>query len=412
MTTFNHLRRKSVRVLQLLQPRQNNVYNNLRFFLRNESSFVPKRVLIVAKLSRYHFEKLREPNLTEDQLKFKLKERGSDYEAMLASHMATKAVKNEVTEVLKKLNIEYKIINRENLDHSNFIWADLILPIGGDGTFLLASNMIFDDKKPIMGINSYPEKSEGFLLLPPKYTKNIPEIFEKLKVGHYNVIMRRRIRTTMLGDNIWDVPFHTHEKGRVAGGEKFYMDTPKKGVPKDMPKERRLPWLALNEVFIAETLSARTSSLLLKFNNEDDYHFVKSSGLCVSTGTGSTSWYKSINSVSPQIVQDILSLVNEKKEFSSKDIENICITFNNSLHYSAEDLRLCYAIRDMIRTDIWPTPKSLSPRGFCNKLTIRSQCYDAGIVLDGGIAYPFHFGTSAVLEIHPEDSLRALVISD
>ncbi|CAK9800174.1 NAD kinase 2, mitochondrial [Anthophora plagiata] len=412
MTTFNHLRRKSVRVLQFLQPRQNNVYNNLGFFLRNESSFVPKRVLIVAKLSRYHFEKLREPNLTEDQLKFKLKERGSDYEAMLASHMATKAVKNEVTEVLKKLNIEYKIINRENLDHSDFAWADLILPIGGDGTFLLASNMIFDDKKPIIGINSYPEKSEGFLLLPPKYTKSIPEIFEKLKVGHYNVIMRSRIRTTMIGDNIWDVPFHTHEKGRVAGGEKFYMDTPKKDVPKNLPKERRLPWLALNEVFIAETLCARTSSLLLKFDKEDDYHFVKSSGLCVSTGTGSTSWYKSINSVSPQIVQDILSLVNEKREFSSKDIENICITFNNSLNYSAEDLRLCYAIRDMIRTDIWPTPKSLPPRGFCNKLTIRSQCYDAAIVLDGGIAYPFHFGTSAVLEIHPEDSLRALVISD
>lgn len=109
---------------------------------------------------------------------------------------------------------------RQNLDTANFVWADLILPIGGDGTFLLASNMIFNKEKPIIGINSHPEKSEGFLMLPPKYTKSIPEVFEKLKAGHYKVLMRSRIRTTIKGRNIWDPPFHTHEKGRVAGGEK------------------------------------------------------------------------------------------------------------------------------------------------------------------------------------------------
>ena len=109
---------------------------------------------------------------------------------------------------------------RENLDSSNFTWADLILPIGGDGTFLLASNMVFDNKKPIIGINSFPERSEGYLMLPSKYTTRIPEIFEMLKAGHYNVVMRRRIRTTIKGDNIWEPPFHSHEKGRVVGEEK------------------------------------------------------------------------------------------------------------------------------------------------------------------------------------------------
>lgn len=96
----------------------------------------------------------------------------------------------------------------------------MILPIGGDGTFLLASNMIFDDKKPIIGINSYPERSEGFLMLSAQYKKRILDIFEMLKAGQYRVLMRRRIRTTLKGDTIWDSPFHTHEKGRVAGGEK------------------------------------------------------------------------------------------------------------------------------------------------------------------------------------------------
>lgn len=80
--------------------------------------------------------------------------------------------------------------------------------------------MIFNNKKPIIGINSCPEKSEGYLMLPVKYTESISDIFEMLKAGYYNVIMRRRIRTTIKGDNIWDVPFHTHEKGRIAGGER------------------------------------------------------------------------------------------------------------------------------------------------------------------------------------------------
>lgn len=109
---------------------------------------------------------------------------------------------------------------RTNLDHSFFTWADLVLPIGGDGTFLLASNLIFNDKKPIMGINSYPEKSEGYLLLSAKYTNAISEIFEKLRAGHYGILMRRRIRITLKGEEIWQPPFHMHEKGRIVGGDR------------------------------------------------------------------------------------------------------------------------------------------------------------------------------------------------
>ncbi|XP_003487977.1 NAD kinase 2, mitochondrial isoform X1 [Bombus impatiens] len=411
MTTLNHLRKRSARAVQFLQPHKYNASNNLRLFLRNESNFVPKRVLIVAKLSRYHFEKIREPNLSDEQLKFKLLERGSDYDTMIASHIATKHVKSQVIEVLKKLNIEYKIINRENLDRSNFIWADLILPIGGDGTFLLASNMIFDDKTPIIGINSFPERSEGYLMLSPKYTTRIPEIFEMLKAGHYNVVMRRRIRTTIKGDNIWDPPFHTHEKGRVVGEEKFYTQDLKQEISNKLPKKRRLPWLALNEVFIAEILSARISNLLINLNNEEKYHLVRSSGLCVSTGTGSTSWYRSINTVSPQVVKEILSLL-DKKQIDNEEIEKISSTFNAGLPFHAEELKLCYSVRDMMVNSIWPTPKCLQPRGFCKKLTVTSQCYDAGLVLDGGIAVPFNFGTTAVLETYPEDSLRALTLPD
>lgn len=72
-----------------------------------------------------------------------------------------------------------------------------------------------------MGINSYPDKSEGYLMLSAKYTKNIPEIFKMLKMGHYNTLMRRRIRIILMGKEIWAEPFHLHEKGRIVGADKY-----------------------------------------------------------------------------------------------------------------------------------------------------------------------------------------------
>lgn len=54
--------------------------------------------------------------------------------------------------------------------------------------------------------------------------------------------------------------------------------------------KRILPYLALNEVFIGETQSARVSHLHLQIDEQNQLNKTKSSGLCVSTGTGSSSW--------------------------------------------------------------------------------------------------------------------------
>lgn len=161
---------------------------------------------------------------------------------------------------------------------------------------------------------------------------------------------------------------------------------------------------------MGETLSARTSSLLIKFDEEQKYQKIKGSGLCVSTGTGSTSWYKSIHSVNHQIVREILSLVDTKRKFTNEEIDMICSSFNSSLRFDAEDSKLCYSIRDMIMNNAVPVPKDMHTRGFCKKVTVKSQCIDAGLVLDGGIAVPFNFGTIAEIESFLEDSLRTITL--
>ncbi|XP_063978221.1 NAD kinase 2, mitochondrial [Diachasmimorpha longicaudata] len=400
MTVLDNFRRQVGRILLSLHSSLNTSRLSTHVVIRNHASFIPKRVLIVSKVSRYQFERIREGDISDDEFKKRVLERGTNYDKMLAGHRKNKRVEKQVIDTLNRNKIDYKVTNRLTIDKPYFDWADLVIAIGGDGTFLLGANQIFGNEKPIFGVNSDPDASEGYLMLEKQYSRDIPRIFELLKAGSYEYVMRTRIRVTLRGEGVWGPLFHMHEKARIPGQEEFT-------VHKNSD-ERRLPWLALNEVFIGESLSARTSSLEMKIDDRKDFNKVKCSGLCVSTGTGSSSWYKAINSVTSQMVSDLLRVAEPDKTLSDEQVDRICNTFNDSLQFSPDDSRMSYAIRDIILNDIWPLPKTISPRAYCNSLTIRSQCYDAGLVFDGGIGVPFNVGTVAILETHPEDRLRTI----
>lgn len=59
---------------------------------------------------------------------------------------------------------------------------------------------------------------------------------------------------------------------------------------------------------MGESLSSRVSYFGLSLDN-GAWTKVKSSGLCVSTGTGSTSWHLSINRITEQSVAEVLKLL-------------------------------------------------------------------------------------------------------
>lgn len=73
---------------------------------------MPKRVLVLAKVSRYSFERLRQPELSESQLQKKLIERGTDYEAMYHGHLSNDKVIKQVVEALRQANIEHRLMDR------------------------------------------------------------------------------------------------------------------------------------------------------------------------------------------------------------------------------------------------------------------------------------------------------------
>lgn len=72
---------------------------------------------------------------------------------------------------------------------------------------------------------------------------------------------------------------------------------------------------------------------------------------------------------------------------------------------------MCYTIRDPVLS----APRSAAqkrPRGLARRLEVRSRCFDACLVVDGGLSFPFNDGTVAILELRDEDALRTVLLDD
>ena len=130
---------------------------------------------------------------------------------------------------------------------------DLVISIGGDGTALSASHNIED--KPLLAVNSNPGKSEGALTTLD--ISQLDEKLEELKSGKIN------------GEKLERIEVYVNDK--------------------------RIPMLALNEVFVGNEKAYLMSKYKLKFN--DGIEEQRSSGIIFSTGTGSSAWFKSAGGV-------------------------------------------------------------------------------------------------------------------
>ncbi|XP_066977670.1 NAD kinase 2, mitochondrial isoform X1 [Macrobrachium rosenbergii] len=387
------------------------------------SNFKPQKVLILTKLSRYEFEKRRHPELTERELETRLRSRGSDYNMLLYHHYIHKGVENTVNSVFTAAGIETKVVYRFDYSDPNIEWADAIVTTGGDGTFLLAASRVLDRNKPLIGFNSDPMRSKGKLCLPQKYSVDVREAIDKLLKGKFRWTFRSRIRVTLIGDNIYKPPVELHDQ-QLLHPEYRYLDidmqlrTMEKEVPPCSESglaRRVLPVLALNEVFIGECVSARVSYLELSFDGSRGIK-QKCSGLIASTGTGSTSWTYNVNKLTEQNMEEILTIVKEETGFKIRDsdplfVRKITNKFNEMLISDSEAPRMVYTIRDQLVSS--PTrSECVKPRGLARSIAVKSRCFDASLVIDGGLSFTFNDGTRALLEIYEEDSLRTVTLHE
>jgi NAD+ kinase len=151
-----------------------------------------------------------------------------------------------IMEYLGKEKIDIILLDEIKKDLVNHF--DLIITYGGDGTFVKTANLMEDGY--ILGINSKPETSEGALT-----TINVNEL-EKLKKiieGDFEILTRERIKIRL--------------NGRVLDEH------------------------SLNEVYIGAHSQFHISRYRINFKDKEEEH--RSSGIIISTGTGSPAWFYS-----------------------------------------------------------------------------------------------------------------------
>lgn len=155
-----------------------------------------------------------------------------------------------VKTALKKYRIKYKIAHRSKLSSKLFQHNDLIVAVGGDGTFIMASHFIFGETL-IMGVNSNPRYKEGFFTAADKgdFDSKIKKIMEK----DFKIKKIHRLEA------------HINNK--------------------------KIPELALNEFYVASKKQHHTARYFIRVNGVLEKQ--KSSGVLISTAAGSHAWIKS-----------------------------------------------------------------------------------------------------------------------
>lgn len=70
------------------------------------------KAVIVSKLSRYIYEKLKHNSLTDKELEAHLRKRGTDFEKLIHHHDLHKKFEENISNTLRNLGIDVEIVNR------------------------------------------------------------------------------------------------------------------------------------------------------------------------------------------------------------------------------------------------------------------------------------------------------------
>nr|XP_046231375.1 NAD kinase 2, mitochondrial isoform X3 [Scatophagus argus] len=385
------------------------------------TGFKPEKVAVVTKTTRYEFEqqRYRYAGLSEEDLKQLLAVKGSSYNGLLERHNIHTNNVEHIVKSLRREGIDVRVVKRGEYDEEVVRWADAIISAGGDGTMLLVASKVLSKDKPVVGVNTDPERSEGHLCLPVRYTRAFPEALEKLCRGEFRWLWRQRIRLHLEGTGINPTPVDLHEQQLSLEQHNqahriTTMDIHQRTgtFPESSSKPSLLPIRSLNEIFIGESLSSRASYYEISVD-DGPWEKQKSSGLSICTGTGSKAWSYNINKLVEQAVEEVLKIGKSQTGLDiplDRDfIEKVTDEYNESLVFSPDDRRLFYSIREPIVNRVFSSSRQ---RGFASKVCVRSRCWDACMVVDGGTSFEFNDGAIATISMSDEDQLRTVLLEN
>eukprot|EP00127_Corallochytrium_limacisporum_P000409 Clim_evm104s11 gene=Clim_evmTU104s11 len=331
-----------------------------------------KNVLVVSKVTRFETELERNSSMSEVELAEELRARGSNLYRLRYRYDVHKRNLDKLTGALRHKRIHYRVVRASKYTEADLEGVDCVFSAGGDGTFLAAASLVKDPKLPLVGVNTDPHRSQGFLCVHRSVSggrTKYHEILDMLNSGRFHFKTRQRIRVTLIdGDSS---PFE-------------------------------VPVKALNDIFIAEMDPSKSSYYELTVDgNESDKQ--KSSGIVVSTGTGSTAWLYNVARIEPDDVQRVLRLAGA--DDGIQNVDRVTRAFNQDIIFEAHEPLMQYCVREPVSNGIFTVG---SHRGFAREIKIRSRSWEAVLVVDGNINYKFNDGRMAVLQALPEDALTGV----
>jgi len=166
--------------------------------------------------------------------------------------------------------------------------------------------------------------------------------------------------------------------------------------------------LSLNEVFTAEADVGHTSTFALRVDNQV-YEQFKSSGIIISTGTGSTGWLYSAKSLDFTDISKVAQILGIKDIPDAKKQE-IRREVNSHIPFPVDSNQVYYYVKDI--TGFQRDFRDLNEyQGFCNVLECTSHCMNSKVIIDGFDYHDFPLGTKFEASIAPENTLKCISFS-
>jgi NAD+ kinase len=155
---------------------------------------------------------------------------------------------DDLRKILEDKHIEYSLVHLIDITKKDIEGVDLVITLGGDGTFTRTSHYL--DNTPILGINSNSKESEGF---HTTLKDNESHLLKEILNGNFKINQKQRMKTFLNKH-----PLNEH---------------------------------ALDEVYFGTEKQFHASRYKIKHKNIEEEH--RSSGILIVTDSGSTAWYKS-----------------------------------------------------------------------------------------------------------------------
>lgn len=337
---------------------------------------------------------------------------------ILSDNIKTISTREEGINVLKNRSI-ISTSKESNSNRQKVFRPDIVIAVGGDGTFLRASHLLHPRLNtshiPIVGINSNPEFSEGRLCL--KAHENTGHtIAHIIKGGYMGVIKRQRIMINMTSsaarsfrtnDYYTEMPMDTdgivgseHVKQKVNDSEHVH--------------SADLPIIALNDVFIGERASSMVSHLDIHYKyyqSEKDWNEhppQKNSGIVCCTGTGSTGWSKSINRICSETTRIIAA------KLGATDIATIDFAkFANEVNsyrtvFDPEHTKMGITFREPIYNKISTGTFSNFMR--VSEIKVKSKLFHGMLSVDGSTFYSLPAGSVVRLSMNKAWEINCITL--